>query len=92
MVAAEFACAMALLTGAVLLFRSFAAVLAVHPGVQADHVLTVQIELPDSWKAAEQLGFYRAVFERIRNLPGMEAVGATNSVFQLGVTRTHAHH
>ena len=48
LVAAEFACAMALLTGAVLLFRSFAAVQAVHPGVQADHVLTVEIELPDS--------------------------------------------
>ncbi len=90
LVASEFAFAMTLLTGAVLLVRSFAAVLGVHPGLRADHVLTVQVELPDSFKALQQSRFYPMVFDRIRNLPGVEAVGASSSVFQLDVTRTHA--
>ncbi len=90
LVASEFALAMTLLTGAVLLVRSFVAVLSVDLGIRADHVLTVQLELPDSLKAPQQADFYRSALAKIRNLPGVEAAGATSSVFRLGVMRTHA--
>ncbi len=90
LVASEFALAMTLLTGSVLLIRSFVAVLRVDPGLRADHVLSVQVELPDSLSEPQQTEFYRAALQRIRNLPGVEAAGASSWVFQLGVKRMHA--
>jgi predicted permease len=89
LVASEFALAMTLLTGSVLLVRSFVAVLRVDMGIRADHILTVQVELPESLTAPQQTEFYRAAFERIRKLAGVEAAGATSWVFQ-PTTRMHA--
>jgi predicted permease len=90
LVASEFALAMTLLTGAVLLVRSFVAVLGVDLGIRSDHILTVQVALPDTVTAPQQSGFYRAAFEKIRSLPGVEAAGAASWVFQVGIERTHA--
>jgi predicted permease len=90
LVASEFALAMTLLTGSVLLVRSFVAVLGVDLGFRAEHILSVQVELPDSLSTPQQTEFYRTALERIRNLPGVEAAGATSWVFQLGISRMHA--
>ena len=87
MVASEFALAMVLLTGAALLIRSFVAVLQVDLGFRPDHILTARVEPPAGAPAGQ---FYREAMARIRQLPGVKAVGATSRVFELGVRRTHA--
>jgi predicted permease len=88
LVASEFALAMVLLTGAALLVRSFVQVLRVDLGFRPEHLLTMRVEAPR--QAREMYRFYQQALERIRNLPGVEAAGASNYVFQVGLTRTHA--
>ncbi|HXB69877.1 MAG TPA: ABC transporter permease [Candidatus Acidoferrales bacterium] len=88
LVASEFALAMVLLTGAALLVRSFVEVMKVDLGFRPEHVLTMWVEAPGPEQTLSQ--FYRQALERIRNLPGVAAAGASSSVFQVGLTRTHA--
>jgi predicted permease len=88
LVTSEFALAMVLLTGAALLVRSFVEVLRVDLGFRPEHILTMRVEAPGPVRALPQ--FYQQAQERIRNLPGVQAAGATGYVFQLGLTRTHA--
>jgi predicted permease len=88
LVASEFALAMVLLTGAALLVRSFVEVLKVDLGFRPEHILTMRVEAPGPVQALPQ--FHQQAQERIRNLPGVQAVGATGYVFQVGLARTHA--
>lgn len=90
LIAAEFAIAMVLLTGAGLLIRSFVAVLSVNPGFHVEQVLTVQMALPGNTSAATATQFYREASERIAALPGVQAVGGISNLFFLDETRTHA--
>jgi putative ABC transport system permease protein len=90
LVAAEFALAMILLTGAGLLIRSFIAVLNVELGFRPENVLTVQIGLPDTIPAAQTPHVYREIMDRISALGGVQAVGAAGNLFFLDETRTHA--
>ncbi|HUA82623.1 MAG TPA: ABC transporter permease [Bryobacteraceae bacterium] len=90
LVAAEFAIAMVLVTSSALLLRSFVAVMDVSIGFAAEHVLTARVELPDGMTAPRRTGFFKQVIERIREIPGVVSVGATDTVFQLGLERTHA--
>jgi putative ABC transport system permease protein len=90
LVISEFALAMVLLTGSALLIRSFIAVLRTDPGFRPEHVLTARIELPPGLNDEQKSQFYRDAMERIRQMPGVQAVGAAQSIFQLDVTRTHA--
>ena len=90
LVAAEFALAMVLLTGAGLLIRSFIAVLEVNPGFRSESALTVQIGLPDTIPATQTPAFYREVMQRISVLPGVQAVGGAGHLFYLDETRNHA--
>jgi predicted permease len=89
LVVCEFALAMVLLTGSALLIRSFVAVLRVDPGFRPEHVLTMRIEPSDQMSPTQVTRFYRDAIQRIRNVPGIQAVGAVNWVFQ-GPTRTHS--
>jgi len=80
LVTATVAVALTLLVGAGLLTRSFAQLLQVDPGFQADHLLTFNVGLPNAKYPNDTL---RAVyFERataaIASLPGVTAVGATS--------------
>jgi putative ABC transport system permease protein len=78
LVVAEIALALVLLTGAGLMLKSFARVLDVDPGFNADKVLTVQIGLPPSYsQPAQRLTFYQQLFARLEALPGVEAAGGT---------------
>jgi len=82
LVMAEVALSLAVLIGAGLLVRSFAALLDVAPGFRADHVLTMQVHLPNDkydWQKAEEF-FRSTLFPKIRTLPGVTDVAAANTV------------
>jgi predicted permease len=82
LVVAQVAFAFVLLVGAGLLFASFRQVLAVQPGFNPDGVLTASIGLPRSRYADDKalIAFTRESLRRLRALPGVSAVGATNSI------------
>ena len=79
LVVAEVALALVLLVGASLLIRSFAALRAVNPGFSPHNVLTMRMSLtePKYTKAAGVDQLVRAGTERLRALPGVEAVSTT---------------
>ena len=82
LVVTQVAFAFMLLIGAGLLFASFRQVLAIQPGFTADGVLTASISLPrsrydDDDKLRE---FTNESLRRLRELPGVSAVGATDTI------------
>ncbi len=80
LVVAEVGLTVVLLAGAGLLLRSYAAVLAVDPGFDAERLLLVDTPpSPSRFPAAEDRdAFYRSVLERVRALPGVESAGFAN--------------
>jgi putative ABC transport system permease protein len=83
LVTGEIALAMVLLTGAGLVIRSFIALSRVDPGFQTARVWTASLSWPirgaDSEPDPAQVpGIYRRLFDRLRALPGVEAVAAAN--------------
>ncbi|MCU1386251.1 MAG: hypothetical protein JWL71_4948 [Acidobacteria bacterium] len=82
LVVAQVAFAFILLVGAGLLFASFRRVLAVQPGFNPDGVLTASISLPRARYANDQalIGFTHEALQRLRALPGVAAVGATDTI------------
>jgi len=74
LVVGEFALAMLLLTGAGLLIRSFLGVLAVDPGFDPKGVLTLRM----GFRNPAQI---REAMDKIRALPGVQAVGTINGIF-----------
>jgi putative ABC transport system permease protein len=77
LVVAEVMMTMMLLVGAGLMIRSFYRLQHVDPGFNADNLLTFAIALPtQKYKEdAQQINFYEQLAERLRRLPGVEAVG-----------------
>jgi predicted permease len=82
LVVAQVAFAFVLLVGAGLLFASFRRVLSVQPGFNPDGVLTASISLPRARYANDQalIGFTNEALRRLRALPGVTAVGATDTI------------
>jgi predicted permease len=82
LVVAQVAFAFVLLIGAGLLFASFRQVLAVQPGFNQDGVLTAAISLPRSRYTDDQAltNFAHESLQRLRALPGVTAVGATDTI------------
>jgi putative ABC transport system permease protein len=80
LVVAQVSLAFVLLIGAGLLLASFRQLLRVDPGFRAEHVLTGRVALlPAAYPDAAALRSYTSrALERIRALPGIEAVGATS--------------
>jgi predicted permease len=80
LVVAEVSVALVLLVGAGLLIKSFAALQDVDLGLRSDHVLTYEVHLPSSayGEADQRVAFYEDFFDRVRALPGVEAVGAAS--------------
>ena len=61
-----------------LLTRSLAALLDLDPGFQSDHLLTLQMGVPDRLASAEaRQVFYREFFAGLRGLPGVLTAGGT---------------
>ena len=78
LVGAEMALALVLTHGSGLLLRSFLAVLAVDPGFAPDHLLTLQLALPSSYRTADQQrAVYADLFARLDALPGVVSSGGT---------------
>jgi putative ABC transport system permease protein len=90
LVVIEIALAVVLAVGAGLLLRSFRELLEVNPGFRAEHLLTMQVSLPDRIATPDQRrAFYAALFVRLESLPGVVSVGGTTRI-PLGSTNVTA--
>lgn len=82
LVAAQMAFAVVLLASAVLMLRTFQNLRNVHPGFDAERVLTMQIALPARYGNRDQLpqalAFHEQVTARVRQLRGVQHVGLTD--------------
>ena len=82
LVVGEMALAVMLAVGGGLLVRSFIALQAVDSGMDTQRVLTMNLSLP-SGRYGDKVAaraFYRDLLDRLRALPGVEAVGATRNL------------
>src|SRR6267142_1800612 len=79
--------ALMVLVPAGLTSKSLSNLLQADPGFRADHVLTAQMSLPATKYAtsAQRLTFYNQLLERLRSLPQVESVGASQHI-QFGHT------
>ena len=81
-IVAEVALSLVLLIGAGLLFRSFLQLQAVNTGFTPERVLTMRLS-PSGTNFrddAQFVAYYKNVEERIRAIPGVETVGAINTL------------
>ncbi len=87
LVVAEVALAFVLLVGAGLLFRSLWRVLDVPLGFNPRNVLAVSINLPRTMygEPFQQVQFADGLRDRLRSIPGVEAVGMSSAVPLTGV-------
>src|SRR5262249_27895365 len=79
----EFALAIVLLTGAGLLVRSYFAIESVDLGFSPDRILTIRISPPSGASGATAAALYDRALDRVRALPGIEAAGAIDGLFEL---------
>ena len=77
---AEVSLSLILLVGAGLLLRSFSTLMGVNLGFQTDHVIAMNINLPDLHypDAQARLQFFQKIEDRVRSLPGVVAVATAN--------------
>jgi len=82
LVVLETAIAVVLLVGAGLLIRSLVRLQNVHPGFEAENVLTLRLDLSEKkYKGPEKTAaFFSQLETRIAALPGVEAVGMTTEL------------
>lgn len=82
LVVVQVALALVMLVGAGLLLRTFQQLNAVDLGFRTERLLTVSLNLPGSRYAdgTDQVAFYQELERRLRALPGVESVGAVNSL------------
>ena len=85
-VVVEVALSVMLLAGAGLLLRSFLRVLDTNPGFRPEHVLTASIDLPPvGYSRDDQIfSFYKQLTDRLRQTPGIAAVGGSTDLPLLG--------
>ncbi|MGH9747501.1 MAG: ABC transporter permease [Candidatus Acidiferrales bacterium] len=82
LVVSEIALAVLLLVGAGLLIRSFRQLIEVSPGFQTQHLLTMEISLPEKPypDGAPVQAFFKQLTERVSTIPGVQAAGAVSQV------------
>ncbi|HST53143.1 MAG TPA: ABC transporter permease [Pyrinomonadaceae bacterium] len=82
LVVSEVALSLVLLIGAGLLIRSFVRLLQTDPGFDASRVVALDIPLGRQQYGTpeKQAAFFDQLVERVRRLPGVEAVGVVNNV------------
>jgi len=79
LVVAQVALSLLLLVAAGLFGRSVANLMRVDPGFRASQVMTFAVDPTlQGYPAARVYDFYRELQQRLRSLPGVEAVGAVN--------------
>jgi len=81
-VVAEVALSLLLLIGAGLLFRSFLALQTVNSGFDPYHVLTLRLSPSGTnfQTDAQYIAYYKQIEDRLREIPGVRAVGAINTI------------
>jgi len=87
LVVSEVALALVLLIGAGLLIKSFSRLTEVNPGFRTDDVLTFQVTLTDGKSSPQRVNFVQQIVERLKALPGVQAVAATDSLPLTPVSR-----
>ena len=92
LVVAEIAIALSVLIGAGLLIRTFEGLRSMDPGLDADRLLTVSLNVPFARypDSGAHNAFYEDVTERIRALPGVESVAATSEPPIIGFDMTRS--
>ncbi len=82
LVVAEVALSVLLLVGAGLTLRSLWALINVNPGFEAGNLLVLDISLPSTRYAQpeQQTIFFREALSRLAGVPGVESVGAVNTL------------
>jgi putative ABC transport system permease protein len=92
LVGTQFALSLVLLASAGLLIRSFVEVLALDPGFQPDHILTMKVQFanPDATPPARLADYYQQAWERLHKIPGVQAVGTVGNIFFLEENQNHA--
>jgi predicted permease len=72
LVISEVALALVLLAGAGLMLRSLANIIAIDPGFDSDHLLTLRLSVPPGAVPKDSMpGFYQQVEDRLAALPGV---------------------
>jgi putative ABC transport system permease protein len=77
-VAGQLAIAVVLLVAAGLLGRSLVRVLSVNSGFRTEGVLTMELRLSEAAKKSDRITFLNSLLAQLRQLPGVEEVGASN--------------
>jgi putative ABC transport system permease protein len=82
LVVSELALAVLLLVGAGLLIRSFSRLLDVSPGFQTQHLLTMELSLPEKTypDGAPVQKFYTQLMASMKTVPGIQAAGAVSQM------------
>jgi predicted permease len=82
LVVSELALAVLLLVGAGLLIRSFSRLLDVSPGFQTQHLLTMELSLPEKTypDGAPVQKFYTQLMASVKTVPGIQAAGAVSQM------------
>src|SRR5207244_7910201 len=81
-VVAQVALALVLLVGAGLLMKSLSRLESVEPGFDANNLLTIRVNLPPRKYDSDPklINFFKQAEEQMRALPGVESVGAINTL------------
>ena len=90
LVAGQIALVAILLASAGLLVRSFASLQEVHLGFQPEGLVTMRLALPSAkyQEDPQRLVFFDALVDRVRELPGVQGVGAISSIFLSNTPRS----
>ena len=81
LVVSQIAISMILLCGAMLLLRSLWSLQGQNLGMQTRHVLTASVSLSEHYETSQkQMAFYQQAELALRRLPGVTAVGLSNSL------------
>jgi predicted permease len=80
LVALQAACALTLVCGSFELLESFQNLMRVNPGLDASHLLTLHVALPESryQNAARCNQFFSALTDRVGHLPGVQSAASIN--------------
>jgi predicted permease len=85
LVIAQIAMTVVLLCAGGLLTRSLNALVGTRTGMDVDQVQTVQVSLPEKrYDEAQRVEFFRQALQRVKSLPGVEAVAGAGSLPVVG--------